>query len=300
MEIKRETQAGLVINEQQAGPIFNMLTATIERSKTPITAVFLSFYADSMISIDKEMIEEELTLYFNSKIRQTDILIKLSKPHQWCVILLQSKEEEANAFLKRLFHSIQNEQSTMFVSNQLALSASVIEIRSSSVEYEGFMRCGCESLENSIRLGDWQIEYVEDFKEIAVENIKVSILEQDEVFSRILSISLENLQLDRINLEIKSFQDGFEFLESDWHSSSHTHLVIMNDILPRKNGFEVLHTIRKWPNNKRFIIFMLTKRTAEEDMIFAFVKGVDAYLAKPFNIRLFEAQVKGTLERLWK
>lgn len=301
MGIRQENKTGLIIEEMQAAPIFNMLTANIIRSKAPITAIFLGVYKESiLLEGDLEAIEDDITSYLNAQIRQTDMLIKLSKAFQWCVILPQSKEEEANAFLSRLFQGVQKANDWLFQVHQLAFSAGVIEIRNNEINYDELMLIGYRSLKRSIRLGDWNIEYIEDFKETAPEEIRVSILEEDEVFSRILNMSLENLPLKRVDLNINTFQDGLEFLESDWHSSSHTHLVIMNDILPRKNGFEVLYNIRRWPNNKRFIIFMLTKRTTEEDMIFAFENGADAYLAKPFNIRLFEAQVKGTLERLWK
>lgn len=73
----------------------------------------------------------------------------------------------------------------------------------------------------------------------------------------------------------------------------------MNDILPRKNGLEVLHMVKQLPNEQRFITYMMTKKKSEEDMLYAYEIGVDEYLIKPFNIRLFEAQIRRTFERLW-
>ncbi|HWO97432.1 MAG TPA: response regulator [Bacillus sp. (in: firmicutes)] len=298
---KREMSEVLLIDEQRMKPFFNVLKGNIVRSKTSVTAVFLGVYSENIIrDKDKGLADEEITSYLRAQIRQTDILIKLPEPFQWCITLWQSKEKEAKAFLNRLFEDVQKSEESLFHQYQLAFSASVIEIRTSGIQYEELMTRGREALERSIRKGDWEVELIRDYKEAGMEDIKVSIIEHDEVLSRILTMSLKNLSLDNIDLEIQTFQDGYEFIESDWSSSGHTHLVIMSDILPRKNGFEVLHMIQSLPNNKRFIIFMMTQKNTEEDMIFAFQNGVDGYLVKPFNIRLFEAQVKGTLERLWK
>jgi DNA-binding response OmpR family regulator len=44
---------------------------------------------------------------------------------------------------------------------------------------------------------------------------------------------------------------------------------------------------------------MMTKRSSEEDMIYAYESGVDSYFIKPFNLRLLEIEVKRTFERLY-
>ena len=98
-------------------------------------------------------------------------------------------------------------------------------------------------------------------------------MEENDIFRNALYRTIDNLNFDNFETEIKEFQDGYEFLESNWHLSSHTHLIIMNDILPRQSGLDVLHKIRMLPNNKRFIVFIMTKRSSEEDMIYAYESG---------------------------
>ena len=137
-----------------------------------------------------------------------------------------------------------------------------------------------------------------NYKERKVETVKVSILDSNELFQEILKMSMERIVPSHAQLEIQLFSAGDEFLESNWFLSSHRHIIIMNDILPRKNGLEVLKTLRTLPNDKRFNILMMTKRNSEEDMILAYENGVDRFLVKPFSIKLLEAQVKRTMERL--
>ena len=272
----------------QIKDFFNVLKANVVRSRTTITAVFLSASFKRL-----GFQQEDLTSYLGSKIRKTDFLFELKEPHKWCIILSQSGEEEAQAFLNRLFAD------TNIVSS-LTLSATIIEIGNNRVEFEELLEVGNRALDEVISTGSpFEVTYISQFKEKDIEKIKVSILEENEIFRNVLSSSMENMNVDMFELEIKAFSNGYDFLESNWYRSSHTHIIIMNDILPRKNGLEVLHMVKQLPNEQRFITYMMTKKKSEEDMLYAYEIGVDEYLIKPFNIRLFEAQIRRTFERLW-
>ena len=272
----------------QIKDFFNVLKANVVRSRTTITAVFLSASFKRL-----GFQQEDLTSYLGSKIRKTDFLFELKEPHKWCIILSQSGEEEAQAFLNRLFAD------TNIVSS-LTLSATIIEIGNNRVEFEELLEVGNRAIDEVVSTGSpFEVTYISQFKEKDIEKIKVSILEENEIFRNVLSSSMENMNVDMFELEIKAFSDGYDFLESNWYRSSHTHIIIMNDILPRKNGLEVLHMVKQLPNEQRFITYMMTKKKSEEDMLYAYEIGVDEYLIKPFNIRLFEAQIRRTFERLW-
>ena len=272
----------------QIKDFFNVLKANVVRSRTTITAVFLSASFKRL-----GFQQEDLTSYLGSKIRKTDFLFELKEPHKWCIILSQSGEEEAQAFLNRLFAD------TNIVSS-LTLSATIIEIGNNRVEFEELLEVGNRALDEVVSTGSpFEVTYISQFKEKDIEKIKVSILEENEIFRNVLSSSMENMSVDMFELEIKAFSNGYDFLESNWYRSSHTHIIIMNDILPRKNGLEVLHMVKQLPNEQRFITYMMTKKKSEEDMLYAYEIGVDEYLIKPFNIRLFEAQIRRTFERLW-
>ncbi|HHW38050.1 MAG TPA: response regulator [Bacillales bacterium] len=287
-----------VLNEKQMTRFFDVLKANVVRSRTVISAIFLTVYDQSIFQEeDISHVEEEITLFLQSKIRQTDLLFKLSNRFEWCIILSQSGEDEANAFLQRLFLSVKNKAISLLY--DISFSASIAEIGNSDVSFEKLIASGREALAASLNQWEWHIEYIESHKERNMEKIKISILEENDIFRNVLQTTLEKLTVHHFQLDIKTFPDGYEFLHSEWFSSSHTHIIIMNDILPRKNGLEVRHKIRKLPNNKRFIIFMMTKRKSEEDMIYAYENGVDEYIIKPFNLRLFEAQLKRTFGRLW-
>jgi len=292
---------GLLLDLENAKYLFNVLKANVIRSRTTITAIFLAIHDyEDFYDEEADQIQIEVTKFLQSTIRQTDMLFPLESPGlAWGVILSQSGEREAKAFFQRLHSEVENKSTFLFQSFDLSFSASIAEIGTSDATFESLLESGCNELSHSLRKGVWQIEYVPLFKERKIETIKVSILEENDIFRHVLQTSVEGLPTEGFQLELKTFQDGYEFMESNWYLSSHTHIVIMNDTLPRKNGLEVLHTLRQLPNNRRFTIFMMTKMNSEETMIYAYEKGVDDYLNKPFNIRLFEAKMKRIFKRFW-
>lgn len=287
----------LISGYEEIVPFYNLLKANILRSHMTITTIFLK--ADSPNNYEgRELstIESEISSYLFNKVRETDLLFKV-ETMQWGIILTQNGEKEARAFLNRLFQLIQEEENSIFPNNQITFQGVIFEIKNDDAEFERLLKRKAMALQNMT--DDWELDVVTDFKRKTVETIKVSILEENDIFREVLRKLFENLLVENIEIQIQDFTDGYEFLESDWYLSSHTHIVIMNDILPRKNGLEVLHTLRDMVNQKKFIIYMMTKRNSEQDMIYAYESGVDEYLLKPFNTKLLEAQLKRTFERVW-
>ncbi len=72
-------------------------------------------------------------------------------------------------------------------------------------------------------------------------------------------------------------------------------LLILDVLLPRKNGFEILSTIRQ--DGFKSPVLMLTARSATEDIIRGLDKGADDYLTKPFSFDELLARVRSLLRR---
>ena len=72
-------------------------------------------------------------------------------------------------------------------------------------------------------------------------------------------------------------------------------LVILDVMIPGKNGFEVCQSIRAL--GKRMPILMLTARDAVEDRIAGLDSGADDYLTKPFEFGELLARLRALLRR---
>ncbi len=72
-------------------------------------------------------------------------------------------------------------------------------------------------------------------------------------------------------------------------------LILLDVLLPKKNGFEVLHALRS--NGMRTPIMMLTARSATEDVVHGLDHGAEDYLTKPFAFSELLARIRSLLRR---
>ena len=87
--------------------------------------------------------------------------------------------------------------------------------------------------------------------------------------------------------------DGEEALDI-FYRESDIALIILDVMMPRRNGFEVCREIREF---SKVPIIMLTARTDEQDELLGFQLGVDEYISKPFSPKILVARVEAILRR---
>jgi len=72
-------------------------------------------------------------------------------------------------------------------------------------------------------------------------------------------------------------------------------LILLDVLLPKKNGFEVLRTLRN--ESMRTPVLMLTARSTTEDIVQGLDHGADDYLTKPFAFNELLARIRSLLRR---
>jgi DNA-binding response OmpR family regulator len=72
-------------------------------------------------------------------------------------------------------------------------------------------------------------------------------------------------------------------------------LILLDVLLPKKNGFEILRDLRK--DEIRTPILMLTARSATEDIVGGLDQGADDYLTKPFAFNVLLARIRSLMRR---
>lgn len=96
---------------------------------------------------------------------------------------------------------------------------------------------------------------------------------------------------------------GFEVIEAEdgeqavdiFCSNKDIALILLDVMMPKMNGWEVLKTIRKI---SKVPIIMLTARGEEQDELQGFKLGVDEYITKPFSPKILTARVDAILRRI--
>ncbi|MDR3220933.1 MAG: winged helix-turn-helix domain-containing protein [Candidatus Accumulibacter sp.] len=116
---------------------------------------------------------------------------------------------------------------------------------------------------------------------------RILLVEDDD---RLAKLTAEYLQKNDFDVTIEARGDTAEarILADD------PDLVILDIMLPGKDGFEVCRSVRA---GYKGVILMLTAREEDFDQIFGLELGADDYLAKPVQPRLLLARIKALLRR---
>jgi DNA-binding response OmpR family regulator len=90
--------------------------------------------------------------------------------------------------------------------------------------------------------------------------------------------------LGREGHEVSSVADGAAALAA-LRSAPPPQLVILDVMLPRHSGLEVLKAMKSDPRLQPIPVLMLTAKTQPQDRALALEIGADAYVTKPFSNR---------------
>jgi two-component system OmpR family response regulator/two-component system response regulator RstA len=116
---------------------------------------------------------------------------------------------------------------------------------------------------------------------------RILLVEDDD---RLAKLTAEYLQKNEFEVAIEARGDTAEarILADD------PDLVILDIMLPGKDGFEVCRSVRA---RYKGVILMLTARDEDLDQILGLELGADDYLSKPVQPRLLLARIKALLRR---
>jgi DNA-binding response OmpR family regulator len=118
---------------------------------------------------------------------------------------------------------------------------------------------------------------------------RILIVEDDESISLGLRMNLE-----AEGYEVEVVADGESAIERIRKLEA-LDLVILDVMLPRMNGLEVLRTLRAEGN--RVPIIVLSARGAEMDKVMGLELGAEDYVTKPFGLAELFARVRAVLRR---
>jgi two-component system alkaline phosphatase synthesis response regulator PhoP len=74
-------------------------------------------------------------------------------------------------------------------------------------------------------------------------------------------------------------------------------LLVLDKVMPKYDGFEVVRALRDSPETRDIPIVMLTERTSEDDVLGGLGLGVEEYMPKPFSPRELSARIQRVLAR---
>ena len=106
---------------------------------------------------------------------------------------------------------------------------------------------------------------------------------------------IEVYTLTQTGFEAKGFADGISMLQA--LKTEKPELIVLDIMLPGKDGVEVLKEIRSNPETRKIPVIMATAKGTEMDKIQGLDTGADDYLVKPFGVMEMVSRIKAVLRR---
>jgi len=117
---------------------------------------------------------------------------------------------------------------------------------------------------------------------------RILIVEDDPAISRGLTDALREEHYEVVTEE--DGEKGYKFAQNE-----NIALIILDLMLPSKNGIEICTDLRKKGINTPILI--LTSKKEEMDKVLGLEIGADDYVTKPFSVRELMARIKALLRR---
>lgn len=118
--------------------------------------------------------------------------------------------------------------------------------------------------------------------------MRVLVVEDERDLNNIITKYLK-----KNNFNVDNVFDGEEAL--DYLNSAEYDLVILDVMMPKINGYEVLKTMRKENNDTP--VLMLTAKDSIDDKVKGLDLGADDYLIKPFDFDELSARIRAITRR---
>lgn len=115
-----------------------------------------------------------------------------------------------------------------------------------------------------------------------VKNLRILVVEDEETLAELIS---ERLKKEKYSVDVV-----FDGEEGSFSALTDVYnLIILDVMLPFKDGFEILKEIRE--NNISSKVIMLTARSEIDDKLMGLKGGADDYITKPFHMEELLARV---------
>ncbi len=103
-------------------------------------------------------------------------------------------------------------------------------------------------------------------------------------------LKLMQSALEGSGYQILTASDGDQALaQAEQHKPD---LIVLDVVLPKKNGFQVCRQIKSAPGTKAIKVILVTSKNQESDRFWGMKQGADEYLIKPFQPKDLLASVQ--------
>lgn len=120
--------------------------------------------------------------------------------------------------------------------------------------------------------------------------LTILLIEDETNITKLIRYNVE--QAGYRLLTARDGEEGLKLAER-----SHPHVILLDLLLPRLDGFEVCRRLKQRPEMRDIPLIILTAKAAEADKVAGLELGADDYVTKPFSPRELIARIRALLRR---
>ena len=251
--------------------------------------------------VGDEVLKGFATLVMNAK-REQDTFCRYGG-EEFVLLMPQTTAEEAYMLMESHRKLIEQQY---FTGNdttfQVTFSAGVVEAMTRNLHAKKLLEQADQALYHAKQTGRNQTVMFERIADGMKKRIKIKIIVIDDVsvVRSLITNYFNNWEpSENFDIEVMEFSDGVSFLQSDWYTENSKHIILLDGIMPKMDGIEVLKKIRENYTSSDVIVSMLTGRKGNEYVLQALEHGADDYIVKPFNIVDVSNRIISLVNRLF-
>ncbi|MDZ5710858.1 GGDEF domain-containing response regulator [Jeotgalibacillus haloalkalitolerans] len=221
---------------------------------------------------------------------------------EFSVVFPESTYEEAEkkiqnwreAFNQHVFSSGEQEFNVQF-------SAGLNEWHG-AVHIKEILECADKSLYYAKENGrNCTVRYSEVIKlQLATEQMVLIVVDDDELVREMLKDHFERRgKVGGRSVDVKTYANGVDFLQGDWYTAGKKYMILLDGMMPKMDGIEVLAKLREAYGTRNILVSMLTARQGDQEVERALGLGADDYMVKPFNVREVASRIDRMMERMF-
>ncbi len=297
-----------VNNRKYLSQAYERLVSNLKRKNEPFCMAILDL--DHFKQVNKnnghavgDIVLSSFASFLRNKLRLNDTIIRYGG-EEFIVLFPETKQQEAKTVLERILKEFSelpfgNSKGTEPFS--CTFSAGVYEVQGAELDLKTNFNLVDGALLEAKLEGRNRVKIAPNNHERAHQRVvHVGIVDDDPIIRTMLEdlISKSNIT-EGLSIDIHTFRDGMEFLESDWYmEEKEPYLIILDGMMPRMDGLEVLQKLRGLKYQERFTVMMLTSRKSDQDIARALSLGADDYITKPFKLLELETRLSHLIKRM--
>ncbi|WP_397539529.1 diguanylate cyclase [Rummeliibacillus pycnus] len=222
---------------------------------------------------------------------------------EFVLIMPQTSVEEAYVLMERLRKAMEKK---FFTANenrfQVTFSAGVVESATKNLHPKKILEEADQALYNAKQSGRNQIVMFDSLEEIVKKTIKIKIIVIDDVYiiRNLITNYFKSWEIgEKFNIDVMAFKDANSFLNSNWYSPDYKYIILLDIVMPKMDGIELLKIIRQDYSTSDVIVSMLTGRKEDEYVLQALENGANDYIVKPFDIKEVSNRILSLINRLF-